>query len=59
MDRKDVKQRIQTYSKSDLHEWRKHAVKCLNYFLTYRDEFEIEECKFVITEIDKRLNELK
>lgn len=59
MDRKLVKQRIQTYSIEDLKKWRKHAVKCLNYFTKYRDDFEIEECQFVIDHIDERLDKMK
>lgn len=59
MNRKVVKQEIQNCTLDELEAWREHAVKCLNYFLKYRDEFEIEECKFVITHIDQRLDELK
>lgn len=59
MDRKHVKQQIQQYSVSELKEWRAHAVKCLNYYTKYRDDFEIEESQFVIDHIDERLKELK
>lgn len=58
MDRKLVQQRINNYSMEHLHEWRKHAEKCLNYYTKYRDEFEISECNFIITKIDERLKEL-
>lgn len=58
MNRKYVQQQIQHYSVSELKEWRAHAVKCLNYYTTYRDDFEIEESQFVIEHIDKRLKEL-
>lgn len=58
MDRKLVRQQINSSSISDLYGWRAHAVKCLNYYLTYIDEFEIEECKFVISHIDQRLKEI-
>lgn len=40
----------------ELAEWRKHAVKCLNYFLKYRNDYEIEECNFVISQIDQRIS---
>lgn len=59
MNRKLVKQQIKECTINELEEWRKHALKCLNYYLKYRDEFEIEECNFVISHIDKRLTEMK
>lgn len=52
MDRKQVKRRMKQYTAAELKEWRKHAEKCL------RDDFEIEECNFVISPIDKRLSEM-
>ena len=58
MNRKQVKQEIKECSVDELKQWRNHAVKCLNYFLKYRDEFEIEECNFVISHIDDRLDQL-
>ncbi len=59
VDRKLVKQQINKCPIGELNRWRKHAVKCLNYFLKYRDEFEIQECNFVISHIDKRLKEIE
>lgn len=58
MNRQEVKQRIQQYSAAELKEWRVHAVKCLQYFTKYRNDFEIEECEFVIHHIDQRLKTL-
>lgn len=58
IDRKLVKKEIKECTVDDLHAWRRHAVKCLDYFLKYRDDFEIEECEFIIDHIDQRLNEI-
>lgn len=58
IDRKLVKEQISECTVNELAEWRKHAVKCLHYFLKSRNEFEIEECHFVITHIDQRLKEI-
>lgn len=58
MDRKQVKKQIQQCTVEELTAWRKHAVKCLQYFLKARNKFEIEECHFVISHIDQRLQEL-
>ena len=58
MNRGQVKQEIKECSVNELRQWRKHAVKCLDYFLKYRDDFEIEECNFVILHIDARLKYL-
>ncbi|MBU5466653.1 hypothetical protein KQI49_07395 [Virgibacillus sp. MSJ-26] len=58
MNRNQVKQEIKKCSVDELKQWRNHAVKCLNYFLKYRDEFELEECNFVISHIDNRLDQL-
>ena len=59
INRKEVEQQIKKCSIDELTAWRKHAVKCLEYFLKYPDEFEIEECNFVIYHIDQRLHEMK
>lgn len=59
MDRERVKKVIRACTVEELEAWREHAVKCLNYFLTYWNEFEVDECKFVIDHIDGRLRELK
>ena len=58
MNRKEVKMEINKCTIDELKAWRKHAVNCLNYYLKYRNDFEIEECNFIITHIDKRLDKL-
>ena len=54
-----MKQEINNCTKDELEAWRKHAVKCLDYYLKYWDEFEVEECNFVISHINKQLKEIK
>lgn len=59
INRQLVKQQINNSTIDDLEAWRKHAVKCLDYYLKYPNKFEVEECNFVIFHIDQQLNEMK
>ncbi|MUV38923.1 hypothetical protein JNUCC1_02795 [Lentibacillus sp. JNUCC-1] len=59
MNRKEVKDAINRYSREDLLSWRAHAVKCREYFLKYPDPFEVEECVFIIEHIDERLEKME
>ncbi|WP_218033592.1 hypothetical protein, partial [Aneurinibacillus migulanus] len=59
MNRKEVASRIFKCSKEELEVWRKHALFCLKWYQKDNNAFEIEECEFVIREIDKRLLNLK
>lgn len=58
MDRKEVKKRVQQYRRKDLIEWRKHVLTCLKQFEADRNEFEIEECHFLLCLIDQQLDKL-
>ncbi|HBZ11565.1 MAG TPA: hypothetical protein DEO65_17150 [Bacillus bacterium] len=56
INRRQVIDQMNQCTPDELAEWRKHAVKCLNYFLKYRNDYEIEECNFVISQIDQRIS---
>ncbi|WP_153728670.1 hypothetical protein [Salinibacillus xinjiangensis] len=58
MNRELVKRQIKNCSIDELVSWRKHAVKCLDYYVKYTNEFEVDECNFVIFHIDQQLSEL-
>lgn len=59
MDQKLVKEQIKAYSITELEEWKKHAEKCLAYYLKYPNEYEVQECNFIIAHINKRLEEIE
>lgn len=59
MDRKLVRRQINACSIDELEAWRTHAVKCLEYYLKYPNEYEVGECNFVISHIDQRLEEIQ
>lgn len=58
MNQKQVKERIKECSVTELEAWKKHAEKCLAYYLKYPNEYEVGECNFVISHINQRLNEV-
>ncbi|WP_153722885.1 hypothetical protein [Sporosarcina cascadiensis] len=55
MDRKAVQQEMVHCTVKELHEWKKHAEKCFQYYTKYWNEYEIEECLFIMTKIDGEL----
>lgn len=56
MNRKEVKKRVQQYSHEDLRQWRKHILICLEQFEADRNQFEIEECHYLLRLINQQLN---
>ena len=57
MNRKEVKKRVQQYSRQELLEWRKHILICLKQFEADRNKFEIEECHYLLRLIDQQLKQ--
>ncbi|RAL24440.1 hypothetical protein [Thermoflavimicrobium daqui] len=58
MHREHVRMEIQRCSYDDLIKWRKHAVFCLKQFQEEQNQFEIEECEFIIRLIDQQLQHM-
>jgi len=55
MNKNKVIQEIKECTTEELHQWKEHAIKCLQYYLKYRNEFEIRECQFIIDHIEEQL----
>lgn len=55
MNRKEVKKRVQQYSPEELIQWREHVLVCLEQFKADRNQFEIEECQYLLQLIDEQL----
>lgn len=58
MNRKEVQKRVQQYGREELMEWRKHILICLKQYEADRNQFEIEECHFLLDLIHQRLDQL-
>lgn len=59
MNRESVEKEIRQCTEPELIAWRQHAQRCLVYFSKARNDFEVEECEFIISHIDRRLAQLK
>jgi len=59
MNRKEVKKRVQQYSRQELLEWRNHILICFKQFEADRNQFEVEECQYLLRLIDQQLQQHK
>ncbi|WP_041303632.1 hypothetical protein [Kyrpidia tusciae] len=55
MDRRKVLEKIEQCGREDLEEWKKHVLRCKEFFLRDKNRFEVEECNFLLEQIDRRL----
>lgn len=59
MDRERVLERIEQSDRKTLEEWKKHVLRCRAFFVRDRNQFEVEECDFLLKHIERRLRDLE
>ena len=55
MHRRMVVDQVKKSTDEDLINWRSHVLNCLNYYKRDNNQFEIEECEYVLSLIDEQM----